>query len=91
MRDGTCARCGGDEVYAAANGLAIGGSTQAAVHQHIEPGFRGMRARTMTDGLWQFVCASCGHVEMFLLDEQAIAFIRQGWIRVAPQPPPPAA
>ena len=26
----------------------------------------------MTDGLWQFVCASCGHVEMYLLDEQAL-------------------
>ena len=86
MRDGTCPKCGGGEVYAAANGLAIGGGTQAAIHAHIEPGFRGMRNRQMTNGLWQFACAGCGYVEVYLLDELALGFVRQNWVRVQQQP-----
>lgn len=86
MRDGTCSKCGGDEVYASANGLSLGGGQQAAIQAHIEPGFRGIRGRHVTNGLWQFVCASCGHVEVYLLDEQAIAFVRQSWVRVPGRP-----
>ena len=82
MRDGVCPKCGGDEVYGSANGLAIGASTQAAIHAHIEAGFRGMRPRQPTDGLYQYVCAGCGHLELYLLDPAAIDFARRNWVRV---------
>jgi predicted RNA-binding Zn-ribbon protein involved in translation (DUF1610 family) len=82
MRSGVCPKCGGEEIYGAANGLAVGGSTQAAIHAHIEPGFRGMRPRQMTDGLYQYVCAGCGYLEQYLLDAGAIDFARRNWVRV---------
>ena len=82
MRNGTCQKCGGDEVYAAASGLPIGGGAQAAINAHIEPGFRGIRSRHMTEGLWTFLCAGCGSVEIYLLDAAAIDFVRQNWVRV---------
>ena len=90
MRDGTCGRCGGTEIYAAANGLAIGGPSQAALHAHIGPGFRGMRPSHQNAGLWQYLCADCGHLELHLLDAAAIQFARAHWVRVPPQDAPPA-
>lgn len=86
MRDGVCPRCEGTEVYGAANGLAIGDDTMTAVHAHIEPGFRGMRPRARTQ-LHQFACASCGLLELHLLDPAGIDFIRANWVRVVGRPP----
>ena len=82
MRRGVCPKCGGDEVYGSANGLAIGGATRASLHAHIEPGFRGIRPQQRTDGLYQYVCAGCGHLELYLLDPAALDFVRARWVRV---------
>jgi len=89
MRNGICPRCGTSEVYAARNALAIGDTTEVALHQHIEPGFRGMRPRIRTDG-WSFLCAGCGLLELYALDGSAREFVRQTWLRV-PVAPAPAA
>lgn len=86
MRNGTCTRCGGTEVYAAADAFWLGGGTQAALEAHIEPGFRGVRARQVTDGLWQYLCAACGYLEFYVIDHAAIDFARRAWLRVPRTP-----
>jgi predicted nucleic-acid-binding Zn-ribbon protein len=82
VRDGICSKCGGREVYASRNGLALGGGFPASVKAHIDPGFRGMRAQQATDGLWQYACANCGYCEIYLLDDAVVDFVRQAWVRV---------
>jgi hypothetical protein len=82
MRSGTCPGCGGTEVYASRNALSIGGGSETSVEAHIEPGFRGMRPRYRTKELWQLACASCGKVEIYLMDPGALEFIRSNWVRI---------
>ena len=82
MKSGVCPKCGGEEIYGAANGLAIGAATNASLHAHIDPGFRGIRGQQRTDGLFEYVCAGCGYVELYLLDPAAIDFARANWVRV---------
>lgn len=82
MRSGTCSGCGSTEVYASRNALSIGGGSEAAVEAHIEPGFRGMRRRCRTKDLWQFACTSCGKVDNYLLDPEALEFVRSNWMRI---------
>jgi len=78
MRNGTCPKCSSQSVYAAGGGLKYG--TQPALQAHIEPGFRGMRpAYQATDNIWQFVCADCGYLESYVLDDAAKDFVRQNW------------
>jgi predicted nucleic-acid-binding Zn-ribbon protein len=85
MQNGTCPTCGGTEVYAARNGLGIGESSdKVAIRPHMEPGFRGMVQRHVSDGVWSYTCASCGLTEIRVHDPAAIDFIRQRWIRVQP-------
>jgi ribosomal protein S27AE len=84
MRDGKCPKCGSAEVYASRNGLGVGEGFKVGLRPHIEPGFRGMLVPHQTDGLWQFLCGRCGYVEMYLLDDQALAFVRERWVRVPP-------
>jgi hypothetical protein len=41
-----------------------------------------------TDGLWTFVCTTCGHLEFELLDPAAIEFVAANWIEVPPSHAP---
>lgn len=87
VRTGKCGECGGTEIYAAANGLGIGAAgTEASLHAHIEPGFRGVRPRQMTYGVWQYLCATCGHLQFHVIDGAGIDFARRTWLRVPVQP-----
>ena len=87
MRDGACRSCGGQEIYAARNATEPG---DPHLRAHIEPGFRGMRPQTRVE-VWNYLCATCGLLETYLLDPAAIDFARQAWIRVLPPPPIPPA
>lgn len=84
MRSGTCPKCQASEVYAARNGLVLGDTNRTGLRPHLEPGFRGAARIHQTDGLWHYVCATCGYVEAYLHDEAAVAFVRQSWVRVTP-------
>jgi hypothetical protein len=84
MRDGSCPRCHGAEIYAARNAL----DSDLALRAHIEPGFRGMRPQVRVEP-WTYVCAACGLLETYVLDPEPLAFVRQAWLRVPPPPPPP--
>lgn len=88
MQNGTCPSCGGAEVYAARNGLGLGegGGDKVAIRPHIEPGFRGVAPRHVSDGVWTYLCAGCGLVEVRVHDPAAVDFARQRWLRV--QAPP---
>jgi hypothetical protein len=87
MRSGTCQRCGGDEVYAGRN--VLDEHTEQAVKAHIEPGFRGMRPQLRTD-IWTYACATCGLLETYLVDPEALAFVRSSWLRVPKAAPAPS-
>ncbi|QYG95072.1 hypothetical protein HC251_23330 [Iamia sp. SCSIO 61187] len=84
MRSGTCPKCGGTEVYAARNGLGLGEHSRVGLRPHIEPGFRGALVPHQTNDLWHYLCAACGYTEAYLHDDQAMAFVRQRWVRVTP-------
>lgn len=84
MRNGTCDGCGGTEVYAVANGLDFNTGTRVALHGYIPPGFRGVRPHHMSDGVWQYLCAACGKLEIYVFDGAAIDFVRRHWVRVPP-------
>lgn len=71
----------------ARNGLRLGEHPLAALFPHTEPGFRGVRVSHQTDGIWQFVCGTCGYLELHVLDPAALAFIRQHWPLVPRSPP----
>jgi hypothetical protein len=91
MRDGTCPKCRGTEVYAARNGLGLGEGWEVGLRPHLEPGFRGAVMRHRTNDVWNYCCAACGYVETYLIDAAGIGFVRQSWARVpvaAPEPPP---
>lgn len=78
-------KCGAATVRAAANGLETGSAgVKARLRPHLEPGFRGAVQLQQAD-LWHFACTSCGYVEQYLLDPQAIAFITQSWMPIPPQ------
>jgi hypothetical protein len=85
MRDGTCPKCSGTEVYAARNGFT---EHLHHIRPHLEPSFRGMARPHPTRDLWAYVCASCGFSETYLHDGAAIDFIRQSWMRVTPPAAP---
>lgn len=84
MRSGTCPKCGGTEVHSARNGLSLGQHYKVGLRPHTEPGFRGALALHPTNDLWTYVCAGCGSSETYLHDEQAMAFVRERWLRVQP-------
>lgn len=84
MRTGTCTSCGGTEVYAAKNGLGLGEGTKIAIRPQVEPGFRGVVSRHVTEDVWTYTCAGCGLTEIRVHDPAAIEFIRQRWVRVTP-------
>jgi predicted nucleic-acid-binding Zn-ribbon protein len=85
MRTGTCPKCAGTEVYAARNGLSLGEGAKVQIRQQMDPGFRGMAARHVTDDVWVYACAACGYTETYVHDPAAIEFIRQRWVRIQPQ------
>jgi hypothetical protein len=82
MRSGVCPRCNGDEVYGSQQGLPLAGGHQVTLQAHVDEGFRGIRPWHRTTGLFEYVCAGCGYVEVHLLDPDAIAFVRRNWVRV---------
>lgn len=84
MRDGTCPSCSGTEVYAARNGLGLGGGHRVGIRPHIEPGFRGAVVPHQTEDVWSYTCGTCGLTELRVHDPAALDFIRQRWVRVAP-------
>jgi hypothetical protein len=63
----------------ARSGLALGEHQGALLRPHAVPNFRGVAATHRTEGMWQFVCTTCGYLELHLLDEAALAFIRTEW------------
>jgi hypothetical protein len=77
MRDGVCPKCSSRSVYGAAGGLKHG--TQGALVAPIEPGFRGIRQQMSAEGIWQFMCADCGYMESYALDDAARQFVRDNW------------
>jgi predicted nucleic-acid-binding Zn-ribbon protein len=83
MRDGTCSRCGASTVYAAANGVSLGGSDRAGLRPNLDPGFRGAIRLQQTD-LWTFACTTCGALELYLLDVAAHQYIAANWSPVQP-------
>ena len=86
MRNGTCSKCGKATVHMARNGLRLGGEHgHSVLYPHMEPGFRGMMVGHQTDGLWQFACTTCGYLELHVLDDAALAFIRQRWPVISPR------
>ncbi len=89
MRKGICLKCGQQTVHMARNGLQLGERLQTQLRPHTEPGYRGMFVPHETMGLWQFVCTTCGYLEMHVLDAKALGFIATSWPRVVPQPPKP--
>jgi predicted nucleic-acid-binding Zn-ribbon protein len=84
MRSGTCPKCGGTEVHAARNGLSIGEYHRVSIRPHAADGFRGALVSHQTNDLWHYLCAACGFSETYLHDEEAMAFVRQRWVRVTP-------
>lgn len=88
MREGTCPSCGGTEVYAARNGVALGEHATVGLRPDLAPGFRGAVRLHPSEQFWAYLCAACGLVEFHLHDEAAVAFARQNWARI---PTPPAA
>ena len=84
MRSGTCPKCSGTEVYGARNGFSLGEYFKVSIRPHVEDGFRGALVPHQTDDLWHYLCATCGYSETFLHDEEAMAFVRQRWVRVTP-------
>jgi predicted nucleic-acid-binding Zn-ribbon protein len=89
MRRGTCPKCNGSEVYAARNG--VNADHRVGIRPHVEPGFRGMLVPHQTQELWNYLCGACGYVEAYLIDDAALGFVRQKWLRVPTAPPPDAA
>lgn len=87
MRDGRCPKCGQTTVHAARSGLRLGEYPWVFLYPHVEPDFRGVLHGHRCDGLWQYVCVSCGHLEMYVIDEAALAFVRGGWLPVPASPP----
>ena len=80
-------KCGSATVRAAANAMLHGhGGTR--LQPHLERGFRGI-VRPLPVDLWTFGCTTCGYVEQYLLDPEALAFIQQNWMPIAPQGTPP--
>ncbi|MFD0359848.1 hypothetical protein ACFQZZ_00050 [Nocardia sp. GCM10030253] len=45
----------------------------------IEPGFRGIRQGHNTHGMWQFICTTCGYLEMYVIDPEALGFVARTW------------
>ena len=74
MRNGVCPKCSSHSIYAARGGIDNG-----ALVAHIEPGFKGIRPTQQADGIWQFMCADCGYLESYALDDATVAFVRQYW------------
>lgn len=83
MRDGTCPACGGTEIYAARNGVALGELASVGLRPDVEPGFHGAVRQYPSDGFWSYLCAGCGLVEFHLHDDTGIDFARRHWTRVA--------
>ena len=79
MRNGACPKCSSRSIYAARGGLKYG--TQGALVAHIEPGFKGIRATKQAEDIWQFMCADCGYLESYALDDETRDFVRQHWRR----------
>jgi hypothetical protein len=63
----------------ARNALRLGEHPHAVLFPHREPNVRGVAMGHNTEGIWQFVCGRCGYLEMYVLDANAIAFIRSSW------------
>jgi hypothetical protein len=75
-------KCGAATVRAAANGFDHGtAGTKAVLRPHLEPGFRGV-VRPLQVDLWTFGCTSCGYIEQYLLDPEAIALMQQSWMPI---------
>ena len=87
MRSGNCPSCGGTEIYAARNGVALGEFASVGLRPHREPGFTGAVRPYPSDHFWSYLCAACGLVEFRLHDEAGVEFVRQNWARIphAPQ------
>jgi predicted nucleic-acid-binding Zn-ribbon protein len=91
VRRGSCVKCGSATVRAARNGVALGEHAgRTSLRPHLEPGFRGI-VRPHEAELWAFACATCGYLELHLVDPSSLAFIAQQWVEVPPAPPPAPA
>jgi predicted nucleic-acid-binding Zn-ribbon protein len=77
MRSGVCPKCSSHSIYAARGGMKYG--TPGALVAHIEPGFKGIRPTQPAEGIWQFMCADCGYLESYALDDATLAFVREHW------------
>lgn len=86
MREGTCPSCGGTEIYAARNGVALGEFATVGLRPNLDPGFRGAVRPYASDQFWAYLCAACGLVEFHLHDEGGVEFVRQNWARIPVQP-----
>ncbi|MET8005682.1 hypothetical protein [Nonomuraea glycinis] len=66
-------------MHAARNGLGLGGAARVGLRPHIDPGFRGIASPHNTEDLWTFACTNCGYTETYVLDPEALDFIRRTW------------
>lgn len=82
MNGGTCPSCGGTEVYAARNGVALGEYAAVGLRPHFETGSVVAVRQHPSDQFWSYLCAACGLVEFRLHDPAAVEFVRQHWVRV---------
>lgn len=82
MHGGTCPSCGGREIHASRNGVALGEYTSVGLRPHVDTGFRGGIRPYPSDQFWAYLCATCGLVEFRLHDPGAVEFARQHWMRV---------
>jgi len=81
MRNGTCSKCGKATVYTAQNALKFGDQPHAVLF----PNRQDIRSGFNTDGIWQFACVTCGYLEIHVLDEKALEFMRKRWEPVPAQ------
>ena len=87
MRRGTCIKCGASTVRAAKNGIVTGEFNDTSLRPNVGPDFRGAVRRQSVD-LWAFGCATCGYVELHLLDPAGLAYISEQWVEVPAAAPP---
>jgi hypothetical protein len=84
MRDGRCPKCGHLTVRAARNGLQLGENYAIGVRPHRNPNEQGVFRAQRTEDLWTYACTTCGYLELHLLDQEALAFVRERWLEVPP-------
>jgi predicted RNA-binding Zn-ribbon protein involved in translation (DUF1610 family) len=84
VRNGRCPTCGSTTIRAARNGLQLGENYAIGIRPHRAPDEQGVFRAHRTEDIWAFVCTTCGALELYVIDEQALAFIRERWVEVPP-------